>query len=43
MDRPRTRVEFNELVEADLVLLSSSEGVLDSDGNDDARCIWDHC
>ena len=34
MDRPRIRVDFNELVEANLVLLSQSDVVLDSEGNE---------
>jgi hypothetical protein len=34
MDRPRIRVDFNELVEADLVLLSKSDAVLDSESNE---------
>ena len=34
MDRPRIRVDFNELVEPNLVLLSKTDVVLDSDGNE---------
>jgi hypothetical protein len=33
MDRPRVRVDFNELVQGDLVLLSKTDEVEDSDGN----------
>ena len=34
MDRPKICVDFNELVEADLVLLSQTDMVLDSEGNE---------
>lgn len=34
MDRPRIRVDFNELVEFDLVLLSQTDLVVDSNGNE---------
>lgn len=34
MDRLRIRVDFNELVEPNLVLLSKTDVVLDSDGNE---------
>ena len=33
MDRPRVHVDFNELVQTDLVLLSKFDVVVDSDGN----------
>ena len=33
MDRPRVRVDFNEMVAKDLVLLSKSDYVEDSEGN----------
>lgn len=33
LDRPRVRVDFNELVQDDLVLLSKTDEVKDSDGN----------
>lgn len=32
-DRPRIRVDFNELAQKDLVLLSESDDVQDSNGN----------
>jgi len=34
MDRPRLRVDFNELVQDDLVLLSKSDLVKDSEGTE---------
>jgi hypothetical protein len=33
MDRPRIKVDFNEMVEEDLVLLSKTDTVFDSEGN----------
>lgn len=33
MDKPRIRVDFNELLEQDLVLLSKTDEAEDSDGN----------
>lgn len=33
MDKPRVRVDFNELLEQDLVLLSKNDETEDSDGN----------
>ena len=33
MDRPRVRVDFNEMVEPDLVLLAQSDEVVDSAGS----------
>ncbi len=33
MDKPRIRVDFNELVQNDLVLLSKTDKTQDSDGN----------
>lgn len=32
LDKPRVRVDFNEMVEQDLVLLSKQDHVTDSDG-----------
>ncbi len=32
MDRARLRVDFNELVEEDLVLLSKTDNIIDSEG-----------
>lgn len=34
MNRPRIRVDFNEFVESDLVLLSQTDLVVDSNGNE---------
>ena len=34
MDKPRIRVDFNELIQNDLVLLSQTNIVSDSDGNE---------
>jgi hypothetical protein len=34
MDHPRIRVDFNELVEPDLVLLSQKDIAVDSEGNE---------
>ncbi|MDC0948585.1 hypothetical protein OAS86_04490 [Gammaproteobacteria bacterium] len=33
MDKPRIRVDFNELVQEDVVLLSKADEALDSDGS----------
>ncbi|WP_444902033.1 hypothetical protein ACJJIG_02745 [Microbulbifer sp. SSSA007] len=33
MDKPRIQVDFNEMVQEDLVLLSKSDEVTDSEGN----------
>lgn len=33
MDRPRLYVDFNEMVEPDLVLLAQEDGKVDSSGN----------
>lgn len=33
MDKPRIRVDFNELIEEDLILLSKTDQREDSDGN----------
>lgn len=32
MDRPRVRVDFNEMIEEDLVLLAQTDDVMDSHG-----------
>ena len=34
MDKPRIRVDFNELVAPDLVLLSQTDARIDSEGNE---------